>query len=329
MSETLDVQRVRSILKAQGITQSELVIRSGLSCAQVSRILTRSRSTVQVRETTLQSLANGLRVQTAALTLGGPLQQFRKWMAAKYGAVDFRGIGMPLPLYPAQPLSEVFVEPDVITVEGLPEDECRLGRQTGLRDGRRANPPVAAATAIRTHDRVSLLGHPGSGKTTVLHWLAHVHASGGDDRADLPLYVRLPEFTRAQEIDPSIDLIKFVAAMARANGCPDLEDALRDELRDDRRRTLVLLDGLDEVGDEKRMTRLIESVRAFIEQFPRNRFVITSRIVGFDPLPWTNLALLDCGFWTSVKTPAGFCRKVGEDPGHGPQPICGRSSAPN
>ena len=51
----------------------------------------------------------------------------------------------------------------------------------------------------------------------------------------------------------------------------------------------MLLDGLDEVGDEKRMTGLIKSVRAFIEQFPRNRFVITSRIVGFDPLPWTNL----------------------------------------
>ena len=118
-------------------------------------------------------------------------------------------------------------------------------------------------------------------------WLTFMQAVG--TIAVLPLYVRLPEFTRAQEIDPSIDLIKFVAAMARANGCPDLEDALRDELRDDRRRTLVLLDGLDEVGDEKRMTGLIKSVRAFIEQFPRNRFVITSRIVGFDPLPWTNL----------------------------------------
>ena len=182
MFETLDVQRVRSILKAQGITQSELVIRSGLSRG-VSRLLTRGRSTVRVRETTLQNLTNALRVQAAALTLGGPLHQFRKWMAAKYGVIDFRGIGMPLLSYPAQPLSEVFVEPDVITEEGLPEDECLFGGQTGLRDGRRANSRVAATTAIRTQDRVILLGHPGSGKTTVLHWLAHVHASAGDNRA--------------------------------------------------------------------------------------------------------------------------------------------------
>ena len=70
---------------------------------------------------------------------------------------------------------------------------------------------------------------------------------------------------------------------------PGSGGALRDELSDDRRRTLVLLDGLDEVGDEQRVKPLIESVLAFIEQFPRNRFVITSRIVGFDPLPWTNL----------------------------------------
>jgi predicted nucleotidyltransferase len=194
-----------------------------------------------------------------------------------------------MPLYPTQSLSSVFVEPDVVPDERWPEEKCRYGDRANLDDGHRASVPIPAATAIQSQDRVILLGHPGGGKTTVLHWLAHQQANQEEDRAELPLYVRLAEFTRAQEIDTRTNLLGFVAAMARDSGCPDLEDALLAELQHDRRRTLVLLDGLDEVGDEKRRNQLIESVRDFIERFPRNRFVISSRIVGFDPLPWSNL----------------------------------------
>jgi predicted nucleotidyltransferase len=61
----------------------------------------------------------------------------------------------------------------------------------------------------------------------------------------------------------------------------------------ERRSCLVLLDGLDEIGDEHRREQLIASLREFIEQYPRNRYVVTSRLVGFDPLPWRSLGFVD------------------------------------
>lgn len=289
MAEKLDVQRLRSQLDAQGLTQKEFAIRSGLSRAQVSRLLSRGQATADVRESTLQRIAKGLGLHADEIAVGGALAQFRTWTSERFGRLDFRGIGMPQ--YPAQDLDAVFVEPEVTLEESLPGEPCEFGERSDSHGRRHASVPIAVTSAIHSQDRVILLGHPGSGKTTVLHKLAHVHSSDPVDRAELelPLYVRLPEFSRAKEMDERTDIFKFIVAMASVNGCLGLDGPLRAELSHDRRRVLVLFDGLDEVGDEKHVSQLVDSIQDFIAQFPRNRFVITSRIVGFDPLPWTKL----------------------------------------
>ena len=289
MPETLDSQRLRSKISAQGISHSELARRSGLSRAQVHRLL--SREHAAVRPQTLQRLAKAVGVEASELTSGGRLQVFRQWVASEQGFVDFRGIGMPR--HERQPIDAVFVEPDVAANDVACEDECVVGGRNGVRRRPTTIPPKLASAAIRSQDRLVLLGDPGTGKTTLLRWTAHKHASMAGADAELPIYVRLPEFSRAQEMDSRTDLLKFVSAMAAARGCAEVEPCLRDELSDDKRRCLVLFDGLDEVGDEHRKEQLVASVREFIEQYPRNRFVITSRMVGFDPLPWRNLGFAE------------------------------------
>src|SRR4029077_18415860 len=49
---------------------------------------------------------------------------------------------------------------------------------------------------------------------------------------------------------------------------------------------LVLLDGLDEVGEDRRISTVL---REFVHEFGRNQFVLTSRIVGLDSGPWRKL----------------------------------------
>ena len=282
---TLDIPKIRAAIVAQGISQSTLVSRSGLSRAQIGRLLSTDRPLV--REKTWLSLSRALGVDPASLTVGGGLQKFRECTADDLGSVDFRGIGMPM--YQWQSIDAVFIEPDVVPEKSSLGDACGFDEGTPSLDGRR--PPVLVTEAIRGQDRIILLGDPGSGKTTVLKWLAYTHARSGAGGRDLPIYVRLPEFSRAQEIDPRIDLFKFVLAKAMEKGCGDIESPLKKELSNcDRRQCLVLFDGLDEVGDEEHRDRLVNSVSAFIEEFPANRFVITSRLVGFDALPWTNLS---------------------------------------
>ena len=154
---------------------------------------------------------------------------------------------------------------------------------------RQPDQPLSAAECLLTQDRAIVLGHPGSGKTTLLRFLAHRWANRDDEEADLSIYVRLPELSRAPQVDERIDVVKFVAARAADRGCPDVEEQLRDELDSQRRRCVVLLDGLDEVGNDEQRRRLIGSVLALIDRYPSNRFIITSRIVGFENAPWREM----------------------------------------
>lgn len=192
-----------------------------------------------------------------------------------------------MPQFERQPIDEIFVD---LTLREQPEessDDCRP-RTSGTAK-RQPSPPLSATQCVQTSDRVVVLGDPGSGKTTLLRYLAHSRAMVKDQQAQLPVYIRLAEFGRAQELDPRVDLLKFVAARAAHGGCAGIEESLAKELSDEKRGCLVLLDGLDEVGDHKQCESLIQAVKAFIESYPKNRFVLASRVVGFESGPWTAL----------------------------------------
>ena len=83
--------------------------------------------------------------------------------------------------------------------------------------------------------------------------------------------------------------MKFLAAQVPGENCRDIEETLRQELTHDHRRCLVLLDGLDEVGNQEQLVRLVKHIRAFLEKYPRNRFVVTSRPAGFDAGIWQDM----------------------------------------
>ncbi|HET6878779.1 MAG TPA: NACHT domain-containing protein, partial [Pirellulales bacterium] len=225
-----------------------------------------------------------------ALTVGGELNRYREYVVREHEKLDFRGIGMPQ--LERQPIEDIFVD---LTVRRAPtpKEECPIQRDDAVRcnDGEKslAVPILSATECIASRDRVVVLGHPGSGKTTLLRFLAHRRAIETDMRDELPMYVRLAEFSRAQELDERVDLARFVAARAADRGCTDIEAALRKELADHRRRCLVLLDGLDEVGDHRQSEKLANAIRRFVEKYPQNRYVISSRVVGFEPGSWTTL----------------------------------------
>lgn len=283
MSTELDIPKLRSAMQAQGITQSELVKRSEISRAQLSRLLSRDRSVVRMQ--TISRLASGLGMDPAELTVDGCHQQYLDWVADETGFVDFRGIGTLQ--HPKQPIEDVFVEPDVVdwrVADHDGEDDCAV---SGRPWGESPLQPSPACNTIAKQDRVVVVGHPGNGKTTLLRWLAFRAASGKLPDARSVIYVRLSELSRALEIDPNADPVKLAANVAEKRGCREIERLLNEELRANK--CLVLLDGLDEVGDETRRDQLVETIRLFVERYPRNRFVLTSRVVGFEPSQWTGL----------------------------------------
>ena len=210
MVPILDRRRLESLIESQGLTQSELVRMSGVSRAQLSRLLARDES--RVRQRTLERLAQALKVAPAKLSVGGVLNQYRQSVAHEHKEIDFRGLGMPD--VQRQPIQDVFVD-----VKVVPDDDCESIRGCDPLEGRRRarrprGQPITATECVSTCDRVIILGNPGCGKTTLLKFLAHQRASRDDGDGKVPIYTRLPELCRAKELDERVDPVKFAADRA-------------------------------------------------------------------------------------------------------------------
>ncbi|MGH4033284.1 NACHT domain-containing protein [Actinomycetota bacterium Odt1-20B] len=143
-----------------------------------------------------------------------------------------------------------------------------------------AEEPLPADQALITHDRVLLRGEAGSGKTTLVQWLA-VSAARQDAPADermahlhdrVPYVLPLRTLTRHGERLPAPK--DFLAAV----DCPlSGEQPGGWESRVLRAgRALVLIDGIDEVPDTER-ARTRAWLGDLIDAYPGNRWLVTSR----------------------------------------------------
>ena len=150
---------------------------------------------------------------------------------------------------------------------------------------------------------IVILGDPGSGKTTLLHYLALRAARGDatdanepglstalrtpDGRPRVPIFIPLAAYDdHLQRAGEGASLREYLSIhYAKRQSLPGLDPLFQAAL--DEGRALVLLDGLDEVLDLGRRIRIASDARAMISQEAGNgnRFVITSRFIGYREAP--------------------------------------------
>ncbi|MFJ5281913.1 NACHT domain-containing protein [Streptomyces parvulus] len=131
---------------------------------------------------------------------------------------------------------------------------------------------LPAEDALTSHDRVLLRGDAGSGKTTLVQWLAVTAARDG---ARIPYVLPLRTLTRA-------DVLPAPAAFLTAVGCPFTPPEGWAERVLGAGRGLVLVDGLDEIpAAERHRTR--DWLLALIRAYPGNRWLLTSRPTAVRP----------------------------------------------
>ncbi|MFG2486586.1 NACHT domain-containing protein [Streptomyces virginiae] len=131
--------------------------------------------------------------------------------------------------------------------------------------------PVRAEHALGSADRVLLRGPAGSGKSTLMQWLALNAARRADGpwSACVPFVLRLRAFTTAESLPLPEEFLKTagVPLSAPAGWAEDLMV---------NGRALVLVDGVDEVPQRLR-TRTETWLRSLISAFPKARYVVTTR----------------------------------------------------
>ena len=203
-----------------------------------------------------------------------------------------RYVGFPLARKepPALDILDVFVPLDVERRGGASVSERLVADRPEAEQEARATRSAPFIKAFAQRRGLIVLGEPGSGKTTLLRWLAVVAAGGrytlwrqtglGERLLPLPVSVgRLAEIRRSlggtasvpdalaatfhdRSVGERKELLAFLRARLEAGEC------------------LVLLDGLDEVkaSDRQAIRGWLES---FAAAFPRNRFVASSRRVGY------------------------------------------------
>jgi predicted NACHT family NTPase len=143
---------------------------------------------------------------------------------------------------------------------------------------------IPGLKAVEKHRRLMVLGKPGAGKTTFLKYLAMQCITGGFAADKVPFFVTLKDFAETDDRPSLVDyLSRSIGGGAKHSGeessasptnhLPNASPLLLAG------RSLILLDGLDEVREED-TARVIREMRDTADRLWENQFVITCRIAA-------------------------------------------------
>ncbi len=231
----------------------------------------------------------------APLPLDEALQSYLDNLIATHRHLRLQGIRAG-----SQPLS---VALEKVYVSLTADDKHAGGGQahkTGNEDFQLERGSLTIADALRRYRRLVIIGDPGCGKTTLLSYLTLTYARSvrQDDKTvqerlkleegdHLPIFLPLRDLgqhLKAENPNPGKDgpalLLSYLREYYLAQNICLPEDFFNAALESGK--AVILLDGMDELADialRQRTARLIEK---FAGRYPKCRFVVTSRVVGYE-----------------------------------------------
>lgn len=212
------------------------------------------------------------------------LRDYYYAVGKQHGYIRF--LGLPIGRDPGKPveINRLFVEP-LLAAKPVGPDE--------MDEKRPKTPFYTVIEAMRNSQRIVVLGAPGAGKSTLIHWLADVFTSpeGHPLITTFGRLIPIPIVLRDLQIEAlrSTTKLSWDAVMSCfldqpiARALKNLSHDRRNKFFEDGQ-AIFLLDGLDEVPHSLREP-LRSAIWDGMNRWFRCRWVLTSRIVGYDDCP--------------------------------------------
>ena len=132
--------------------------------------------------------------------------------------------------------------------------------------------------------RAVVLGGPGSGKSTLVRRVARMLALGETTGAATPILITASHLAAVVQVEPTMSMRRYITQRLTERFGVLLERELS------LGRATVLVDGLDEIGDEALRGRTAALVGEFMQDHPNISLIATSRRVGYRrPPSWANV----------------------------------------
>ncbi|KYK36111.1 MAG: hypothetical protein AYK19_09530 [Theionarchaea archaeon DG-70-1] len=189
---------------------------------------------------------------------------------------DISAIGQkePMPLekiYVSLKLSEKLKESREIDRE-ISKDKYRLIGEKQKRE------QIFDADAV-THkfNKAVIVGTPGSGKTTLLKHLTLKSCEENlktQERTVVPIFVTLKQFSNSGK-----NLREYIDEVFEHYHFPKAKDFIETDLKNGK--CQLFLDGFDELASRDRQKIITKEIETFVQKYPKNQFIATSRIAGY------------------------------------------------
>ncbi|MBK9713417.1 MAG: NACHT domain-containing protein [Kouleothrix sp.] len=225
-------------------------------------------------------------------------RRYCAFLAETYGRLNFSGI-LQMQQFGVLRLEDVYV-PLSGRAQRQPGDRYfdtlrqrpslpLLTAPFSVRNPTRTEPAPPLHNLVRDTALLVVLGDPGAGKSTLVRYLMLSLVEGfAGERLGLvdewlPILLPVAAFADARAKTPDLAPMDYLSAYYTGLSQPDYGPLFRRALLGGR--ALVLIDGLDEVREQRR--EIVHCLEAFVREWdaPGNRFVATSRIAGYDEAP--------------------------------------------
>ncbi|TCL14222.1 restriction endonuclease [Roseivirga ehrenbergii] len=147
---------------------------------------------------------------------------------------------------------------------------------------------ISIGNILNMNSRLAILAKPGGGKSTLIKRLAIAYAFPSRKKLiddNLPKEKWFPIFIRCRELGEKVtssitEIIHNIPNRAEINDCSEtFVNIISNSLQ--KGTALLLIDGLDEISDDRNRISFVNQLRTFIATYPNIHIVITSREAGF------------------------------------------------